>query len=120
MLAHKDTSLDIDGDKIMKKAIVMDERDNVATALHKIEAGDEIEVLSAKQEVVQRIKAKDSLPLGHKIALSDIKKSSEVKKYGATIGKATKDIIPGEYVHIHNVRSNRLPLTEHMLGYNRR
>jgi len=68
MLAHKDSSLDVDAGRMMKKAIVMDERDNVATALHAIEAGDEIEILSAKQEVVQRIKARDSLPLRHKIA----------------------------------------------------
>lgn len=105
---------------MMKKAIVIDERDNVATALHTIEAGDEVEILSSKQEVVQRIKARDSLPPGHKVALSDIKKGAEVKKYGATIGQALKDITLGEYVHIHNVRSNRLPLTEHMLGYGRR
>lgn len=101
----------------MKKALVMDVKDNVGTAISAIAAGDEVEVLSTKQEVVKRIKAKDSLPLGHKIALMDIKQGNEIKKYGAVIGKAVKDITVGQYVHIHNVESNRMPLTEHMLGY---
>ena len=101
----------------MKKALTMDVKDNVGTAISAITAGEEVEVLSTKQEVVQRIKAKDSLPLGHKIALMDIQKGNEIKKYGAVIGKASKDITVGQYVHIHNVESNRMPLTEHMLGY---
>lgn len=101
----------------MKKAIMMDTKDNVATAISAIAAGEEVEVLSTKQEIVQRIKARDSLPLGHKIALMDMKPGDEIKKYGAIIGKASKDITKGEYVHIHNVESNRMPLTEHMLGY---
>jgi hypothetical protein len=57
------------------------------------------------------------LPLGHKIALVDIRQSDSIKKYGAVIGKASTNILAGEYVHIHNVESNRLPLTEHMLSY---
>jgi altronate dehydratase small subunit len=101
----------------MKKAIMMDARDNVATAIGAITAGEEVTILSTKQEVAQRIRAKDSLPLGHKIAIMDIKSGDEVRKYGAVIGRASKDITAGQYVHIHNVESNRMPLTEHMLGY---
>ncbi|MBM4448222.1 MAG: D-galactarate dehydratase [Chloroflexi bacterium] len=101
----------------MKQAIMMDAKDNVANAISAIKAGEEVAILSTKQEVVQRLKAKSSLPLGHKIALMDIKRGDEIKKYGAVIGKASKNIAAGEYVHIHNVESNRMPLTEHMLGY---
>lgn len=100
----------------MKKAIRMDEKDNVATALVGLVVGDMVEVISAKQEVMQQVTANDALPLGHKIALANIPKGATVTKYGATIGKAAKDISVGDYVHIHNVRSDRLPLTEHMLG----
>ena len=100
----------------MKKAIKMDERDNVATALEGIVAGDDVEVISSKQEIVQRLTVRDSLPLGHKIALANIPEGAVVTKYGASIGKASRDISVGDYVHIHNVRSNRLPLTEHMLS----
>ena len=101
----------------MKKALMMDARDNVATAIGAVTAGEEVAILSTKQEVVQRIKARDSLPLGHKIAVMDISSGDEIRKYGAVIGRASKDITTGQYVHIHNVESNRMPLTEHMLSY---
>lgn len=100
----------------MKKAIKMDEKDNVATALAGLVAGEKVEVISSRQEAVQQVTVNDTLPLGHKIALADIPKDGIVTKYRATIGKATMDISVGDYVHIHNVRSDRLPLTDHMLG----
>ena len=99
-----------------KKAIMMNPEDNVATALHPIAAGDEVEILSSSQEVVRNVRAKDSLPLGHKIALTELKRGADVKKYGVTIGSAIKKIAPGEHVHIHNIESRRLPSTKHMLG----
>ncbi|NQT04805.1 MAG: UxaA family hydrolase, partial [Dehalococcoidia bacterium] len=86
----------------MKKAITMDAKDNVATVISATTAGEEVEIFSTKQEVVQHIKARDSLPLGHKIALTDIGQGDNITKYGAVIGKASKDIAVGEYVHIHN------------------
>jgi altronate dehydratase small subunit len=103
----------------MKKAITMDPRDNVATALAALEPGDEVEVLSANREVVQCIRINDALPLGHKIALADIATGNDVVKYGTKIGRATKPIRTGDYVHIHNVTSDRMPLTENMLGHMR-
>lgn len=44
--------------------------------------------------------------MGHKIALSDIKKGENVIKYGYPIGHATEDIAAGEHVHTHNVKTN--------------
>ena len=101
----------------MKRAITMDSRDNVATALAALEPGDEVEVLSTTREVVQHIRANNALPLGHKIALADIAADHDVVKYGAKIGRASKSIRAGDYVHIHNVTSDRMPLTENMLGH---
>lgn len=101
----------------MKKAIVMDTSDNVATALSALEQGDEVEVLSASREVIKTVKANDALPLGHKIALAEIASGSDVIKYGARIGRASKPISEGDYVHIHNVTSDRMPLTANMLGH---
>jgi altronate dehydratase small subunit len=100
----------------MKRAIVMDPKDNVATALTALERGDDIEVISANREMVKKITAREALPLGHKIAFVPILKEGRVIKYGATIGRTTRDISAGEHVHIHNVKSDRFPLTEHMLG----
>jgi (2R)-sulfolactate sulfo-lyase subunit alpha len=49
----------------------------------------------------------DSVPLGHKLALTDIAEGQDVIEYGQRIGIATKDIAKGSYVHVHNVRSAR-------------
>ena len=100
----------------MKRAIVMDPKDNVATALTALERGDDIEIISTSREVVKRINAREAMPLGHKMALVPIFKGGRVVKYGATIGKASRDISSGDHVHIHNVGSDRFPLTEHMHG----
>jgi len=101
----------------MKKAITMDSRDNVATALTELQPGDEVEVISTAREVVRKVRINNALPLGHKIALANIAEGQNIIKYGAKIGRATKTISAGDYVHIHNVTSDRMPLTENMLGH---
>lgn len=46
------------------------------------------------------------IPAGHKIAAEDIKAGAPVIKYGEVIGRATKDIQKGEWVHSHNLKSH--------------
>lgn len=46
------------------------------------------------------------IPFGHKIANEDIKKGSEVIKYGYPIGIASMDISKGCHVHSKNLQSN--------------
>lgn len=43
------------------------------------------------------------VPLGHKVATAAIPAGAEVIKYGAPIGHATRDIAPGDHVHLHNL-----------------
>lgn len=50
---------------------------------------------------------RDSVPLGHKLALADILMGDDVVEYGYTIGSATADILKGDHVHTHNLRSKR-------------
>ena len=47
-----------------------------------------------------------SLENGHKYALCDIKKGENIIKYGNPIGHATKDILKGEHIHTHNMKTN--------------
>jgi len=49
----------------------------------------------------------DPVPLGHKVALRDLKAGEQVIKYGIAIGRATRDIRAGEHVHVHNVKGER-------------
>ncbi len=89
----------------MKKAILLDESDNVATLISEAEAGEKVSVISVEGEVVQEVEAREKIPLLHKIALKDMSENEDVIKYGAVIGKATKPIMKGNWVHIHNVKS---------------
>ncbi|GHU67776.1 altronate hydrolase [Clostridia bacterium] len=70
--------------------------DNVAVALTTIEPGAEI----------LNVIARETIPVGHKIALSEISKGAAVVKYGYPIGKASAAIPIGAWVHSHNVVSD--------------
>ena len=56
-----------------------------------------------------RINEKDnvvvSLSTGHKTALCDIEKGSDIIKYGYPIGYATENIKKGDHVHSHNMKT---------------
>ncbi len=56
-----------------------------------------------------RINEKDNvcvnLETGHKIALYDIEKGSDIIKYGYPIGYATENIKNGDHVHSHNMKT---------------
>jgi (2R)-sulfolactate sulfo-lyase subunit alpha len=53
------------------------------------------------------LKALMDVPIGHKIALTDIKTGDTVWKYGHDIGKAVANIKKGEHVHVHNLKTKR-------------
>lgn len=65
----------------MKEQIIIHEKDNVAVRL--VPQGD--------------------IPAGHKVALHDIPAGGAVIKYGHPIGRATRPIRAGEWVHTHNL-----------------
>ena len=85
----------------MKPALVISERDNVATALETLEAGRTVTLGAIVVTVGERI------PHGHKLALTPIAAGEPVGKYGSPIGLATSDIPAGAHVHVHNLASSR-------------
>ena len=83
------------------KVIVITPRDNVATALEALAAGQTI-AANGRQITVQ-----EPIASGHKVALTAIGSGEPIVKYGNPIGTATVDIAAGAHVHIHNVASGR-------------
>ena len=73
--------------------------DTVAVVLRDIEAGEVLHVDD------RALVASETVPGGHKIALSPHKQGDPVLKYGWPIGRATAEIEPGRHVHTHNVRT---------------
>lgn len=83
-------------------AFQIDIRDNVATALSELAPG-EVKLLGDTKFPL--ITASTEVPVGHKLALYDIKEGTDIVKYGVVIGRATADIPKGAWVHLHVMRS---------------
>lgn len=88
-----------------KKYIILSEKDNVATSLLDIEAGESVCIKSSEGDL--NIQIVDCIPYGHKFCIKEIEVYSPVIKYGQVIGVATRQIAVGEHVHVHNVVSSR-------------
>lgn len=93
----------------MKKAILIDMKDNVATVTSDVEMSEEVEILSPQGDVTSRVKVAERILFGHKLALKPFEQGTSVIKYGDIMGTASTSIAPGDWVHTHNVESERLP-----------
>jgi len=53
------------------------------------------------------VTAGDDIPIGHKVALTDLKEGDTVIKYGEDIGRMIGDARTGAHVHTHNLKTKR-------------
>ncbi|MGB4337132.1 MAG: UxaA family hydrolase [Bacillota bacterium] len=83
------------------RAIQVDASDNVVTLVQAAAAGD---MACWDGGCVQLV---EDVPAAHKVCIQAIPAGSVVTKYGSPIGLATTSIEPGQWVHVHNVRSAR-------------
>jgi altronate dehydratase small subunit len=77
--------------------------DNVATLLGEAAQGSSVTIVG--QAGKRDITAHEKIELGHKIAVAPILADEPITKFGVFIGVATRRIEPGEWVHLHNCRS---------------
>lgn len=89
----------------MKRGIIVNKNDNVATVLDDVLSGEVVSCKGGTDTV--EIRASEAVGRGHKIAIADIKAGADVYKYGFPIGYALVDIAVGSHVHVHNVGSKR-------------
>ncbi|MDY5932077.1 MAG: UxaA family hydrolase [Candidatus Ornithospirochaeta sp.] len=73
----------------MVRTIRISEKDNVAIVVHQAEIGDELDF---------GVKAASCIPEGHKTPLCPIDKGMDIIRYGAVLGKAARDMKPGDWV----------------------
>jgi altronate hydrolase len=76
-------------------------QDNVAVAMSPIPKGTEIPLDDGTSVFTLQ-----SIPQGHKVALTALPAGSNVVKYGMVIGHVTEDVEPGSWVHTHNMKTN--------------
>jgi altronate dehydratase small subunit len=90
---------------LKQKVVILNHKDNVATTLTSLKAGDSLKLeIDGHQKV---IKLGADVPFGHKLSLTRIETNSPIIKYGEVIGISTAPIEPGDYVHVHNIASAR-------------
>ncbi len=89
----------------IQKAIMVNEKDNVATLLADVDKNNVVQVMVGGRLMEVRMQGK--IQFGHKFAIRKINKGENVIKYGEAIGQATHDIEEGQHVHVHNVESLR-------------
>ncbi len=77
--------------------------DNVATLLGEAAEGVVLTIVGPVGKGA--IAAREKIALGHKVALTVIGEGEAITKFGVVIGIATRAIEPGEWVHLHNCRS---------------
>lgn len=88
-----------------KRALLMNDKDNVVTVIDAVEAGDEVAIGRKDGTAVGTLVALEPAERYHKLAFVDIAVDELITKYGQTIGRATKNITRGSYVHVHNIES---------------
>ena len=89
------------------RALIINPADNVANLIGPGGKGESVECTIEGKSETSTITLLDDIPSNHKFAPVDIKAGEPITKYGLCIGKASCDIQAGQYVHVHNIESNR-------------
>jgi len=88
--------------------IVHDKHDNVGVVVvEELQPGTEATGWVMETDETITLKALDAVPLGHKIALQDLKEGDTIQKYGADVGKVIAPVRKGGHAHVQNVKTKR-------------
>ena len=85
--------------------MIKPETDNVGVVTSAMKKGD-IARFQKGNDVVE-VKLLGDVPIYHKFCTTAVKKGEPVIKYGEQLGLAGEDIAVGDYVHTHNLISQR-------------
>lgn len=91
----------------MIQFLVHEHSDNVGVATQDLKAGEVAQGLYMDSQAPLQVRVRTDIPLGHKLALRDLRAGETVIKYGHDIGQVTADIRAGEHVHVHNLKTKR-------------
>ncbi len=88
--------------------LVHDKRDNVGVVVVEgVQAGTDLLCVVTEDNSDFTLSAKQDVPIGHKIALSDLAEGDTAIKYGTDIGRIVAAVAKGEHVHTHNLKTKR-------------
>lgn len=88
--------------------VVHDENDSVGVVVVEgVKAGQELTGWIMDQDKEIKVDAKNDIPIGHKLAIREVKANETVVKYSVDIGRAVAAIKVGEHAHVHNIKTKR-------------
>lgn len=88
--------------------LVHSPKDNVGVVVVEgLKAGTDMLGVITETDTTIRITAKQDIPIGHKVALTELNEGDTVVKYGEDVGRMVGNAKTGEHVHIHNHRTKR-------------
>ena len=92
----------------MNHFVLHDAHDTVAVVVVEgVKAGAQLNGWIMDDNKHMTMTARSDIPIGHKIALKDMKTGDTVIKYGVDIGKVVAPIAAGEHAHVHNIKTKR-------------
>ncbi len=88
--------------------LVHEHDDNVGVVVVEgLKAGTDMLCVVTADNSSFNLTAKSDVPIGHKIALKDLKSGDTAIKYGEDIGRFVADVEKGGHVHVHNLKTKR-------------
>ena len=88
--------------------LVHDKKDNVGVVVVEgLTRGTEMLCVITENNHDFKLVAEQDVPIGHKIALTDLKAGDTVIKYGHDIGRIVADTSRGMHVHTQNLKTKR-------------
>lgn len=88
--------------------LVHEAKDNVGVVVVEgLKAGTDMLAVITHDNSDFRITARHDIPIGHKVALKDLKKGDTIWKYGQDVGMTRADVKKGEHLHVHNAKTKR-------------
>ncbi len=92
----------------MIHAVLHDAKDTVAVAVVEgIKAGTELTAWIMEEDKLIQVMAKQDIPIGHKVAMTNMSVGDTVFKYGVDIGKVVAPIAAGDHAHVQNIKTKR-------------
>ena len=88
--------------------VLHDARDTVAVVVVEgVKAGTALTGWIMDEDKTIEVRARQDIPIGHKVALKDMSPGDTVWKYGIDMGKVVAPIQAGDHAHVHNIKTKR-------------
>ena len=88
--------------------LVHDHEDNVGVVVVEgLKLGTKVLCCVTADNSTVELESCADVPIGHKVALNDLKEGDTATKYGEDIGKFIANVEKGGHVHVHNLKTKR-------------